>query len=627
VQSNLTTMPEIEADPEFEELLLMLRETRGFDFTGYKRTTLTRRIRRRMDTCGLSSLSQYRDHLELEPDEFARLFDSLLINVTGFFRDPGAWETLRDLVLPELLSAKGPRRPLRVWSAGCATGEEAYTLAIVLAEAMGVDDFTSRVKIYATDLDEDALQQARAGVYTERQVADVAEELRRKYFEPAGPKYTFRRDLRRQVIFGRNDLTRDAPISRVDLLVARNTLMYFNAETQSNIIRKFHFALTDPGFLFLGKAEMLLNHSDQFEPVDLRKRLFRKIGAYILAEVPHAAAAGGRESTAEPATHLEAAALAAAPVAQLVVDREGRLSAANLRAESLFSLHPRDTGRPFQDLEVSYRPIELRSVIEHVNTDQRPVEVADVVWHRTPGGEPSVYDVSVVPLYRNSDEQIGVGINFLDVTRYRKLRDELERSNHDLERAYEELQSLNEELETTNEELQSTNEELETTNEELQSTNEELETMNEELQSTNDELQSTNDVLRLRSGELDSVNGFLESVMCSLGSAVIVVSDEMRVRVWSPGAEDLWGVRADEAEGTAVGDLDIGLPLSQVVSLLRRVLAGAPAMIAADVDGINRRGRPVQMHVESRLLRDADGHSQGAILVMNEAKPHQAEPH
>ena len=402
------------SDQEFDELLLMLKETRGFDFTGYKRSTLMRRIRRRMDARALTSLSEYRDYLELEPEEFTKLFDSLLINVTGFFRDPLAWQSLREEVLPDLLSAKSARRPLRVWSAGCATGEEAYTLAIVLVETMGLEDFISRVKIYATDLDEDALAEARTGIYTERQIAEVNEEFRRNYFEASGTKYAFRRDLRRQVIFGRNDLTRDAPISRVDLLVARNTLMYFNAETQSNIIRKFHFALSNPGFLFLGKAEMLLNHGDQFEPVDLRKRLFRKIGKSVPAEPPRLVAAIGPGSGELGGTGLESAALAAGPVAQLVIDRGGRLVAANIRAETLFSLRPRDIGRPFQDLEVSYRPVELRSVIEHVLTEQRPAELPDVVWHRGAGAEPTVYDVSVVALYHFSEEPVGVGISFLE---------------------------------------------------------------------------------------------------------------------------------------------------------------------------------------------------------------------
>jgi two-component system CheB/CheR fusion protein len=497
-----------------------------------------------------------------------------------------------------------------VWSAGCATGEEAYTLAIVLAELLGTEAFINRVKIYATDLDENALQLARAGIYTERQIAGVEDDLRQKYLEAAGSKYSFRRDLRRQIIFGRNDLTHDAPISRVDLLVARNTLMYFTAETQANVLRRFHFALADPGFLFLGKAEMLLNHGDRFEPVDLRKRLFRKIGT-------SASASGGRrgrgrvqQSLGAPSGELEAAALAAGPVAQLVIDSAGRLAAANMLAEALFNIRPRSVGQQFQDLEVSFRPVELRSVIERVTQDQRPVELTDVVWHRTPGSEPRVYDVSVVPLYRAAREPVGVGISFLDVTRYRNLRDELERSNRELERAYDELQSLNEELETTNEELQSTNEELET--------------MNEELQSTNDELQAINEILRLRSAELDSVSSFLATVLRSLGRAVIVVDTNLIVKAWSPGGEELWGLRADEAEGRPLPSLDIGLPVTSVGPQLRSMLAG-PSHDGASCEGttvirvVNRRGRPVQMQMKCILLRDEDGSAQGVILVMNEA--------
>ena len=180
-------MPGEESDTEFDDLLLMVKETRGFDFTGYKRSTLTRRIRRRMDACRVATLGEYRDYLELEPEEFSRLFDSLLINVTGFFRDPPAWQALREEVLPELLSAKSARRPLRVWSAGCATGEEACTLAIILVEAIGLEDFLARVKIYATDLDENALAQARTGVYTERQISELSEEYRRSTSRPTAP--------------------------------------------------------------------------------------------------------------------------------------------------------------------------------------------------------------------------------------------------------------------------------------------------------------------------------------------------------------------------------------------------------------------------------------------------------
>jgi two-component system CheB/CheR fusion protein len=369
----------------FDDLLVMLKETRGFDFTGYKRSTLQRRVSRRMALLNLTTIEEYRDYLEMQPDEFNLLFDSMLINVTSFFRDPLAWQALREKVLPDLLAAKSPKAPIRIWSAGCATGEEAYTMAVVLADALGPEQFRERVKIYATDLDEDALQAGRGGTYDSRALADVPERLRETYFEPAGTRRAFRRDLRRQVIFGRNDLTRDAPISRVDLLAARNTLMYFNAETQANVIRRFHFALSYPGYLFLGKAEMLLNHSSRFTPVDLRMRLFRK-AAPSGFEPGRAAALNEASGRVVPGDRLEGAALSSGPVAQLAVDLSGKLRVANAAAEALFNLRPRDLGRPFQDLEVSYRPVELRSRIEQVRKDPRPVELYDVEWQRPGGG-------------------------------------------------------------------------------------------------------------------------------------------------------------------------------------------------------------------------------------------------
>ncbi|HEU5392072.1 MAG TPA: CheR family methyltransferase [Streptosporangiaceae bacterium] len=597
---------EINSDRDFNELLAMMKESRGFDFTGYKRSTLERRINRRIAVVGLSSFAEYRDYLELEPEEFSQLFDSMLINVTSFFRDPLAWQALQERVVPELLSAKGAKTPIRVWSAGCATGEEAYTLAIVLAEAMGADQFRERVKIYATDLDEDALQQARAGTYEAAALADVPEELVVTYFEPAGTKRAFRRDLRRQVIFGRNDLTHDAPISRVDLLAARNTLMYFNAETQANIVRRFHFALSYPGYLFLGKAEMLLNHSDRFQPVDLRKRLFRKASPTIMVEAGTPASwsdAGGRGQVGD---RLEGAALASGPAVQLAIDLADKLRVANSAAEALFNLRPRDLGRPFQDLEVSYRPVELRSRIDQVRKELRPIELHDVEWLRPGSSDPGYYDISVVPLFGASGDLIGVGVSFVDVTRYRRVRDELAYANTELERAYEELQSLNEELETTNEELQSTNEELET--------------MNEELQSTNDELQVINEELRGRTEELDQTNSFLGTVLRSLGSAVIVLTEDLRVRVWSPGAEDLWGLRPDEAESRDILALDIGLPTAEIAPWLRGVLIGAGenSTSSMSLSALNRRGKTVDLRVAASPMRSEEGTISGLILVIDQ---------
>jgi two-component system, chemotaxis family, CheB/CheR fusion protein len=596
----------------------MLKETRGFDFTGYKPSTLQRRIQRRMAAVDLSTFGEYRDYLELQPDEFTELFNSMFINVTAFFRDPAAWQVLSDTVVPALLSAKGPHTPIRAWSAGCASGEEAYTLAMILTEAMGPEQFRERVKIYATDLDEDALQQARYGTYEARALDDVPEGLREIYFERAGTRFAFRRDLRRQVIFGRNDLTHDVPISHIDLLVSRNTLMYFNADTQTSIIQRFHFALSDPGYLFLGKAEMLLNHADRFQAVDLRKRVFRKLpsGPLVTGQPGSWAGDAGREPGSG---QLEAAALASVPVVQLAIDLAGNLRVANATAQALFNLRPHDLGRPFQDLDVSYRPVDLRSPIEQLRADLRPVELRDVEWGR-PGLPPSFFDVMIAPLFAAPGDLIGVGISFIDVTRDRRVRDELKHANADLERAHEELQSLNEELETTNEELQSTNEELETTNEELQSTNEELETMNEELQSTNDELQTINDELRRRTGELDQTNGFLGSVLRSLGSAVIVLNEDLSVSIWSPGAEDMWGLRADEAAGRSLLSLDIGLPTEVVAPHLRGLLKGArDGAPALELAAVNRRGKTVDLRIAASPLRTEEGSVSGVILVIDHA--------
>ena len=230
-----------------------------------------------MEIVGTESFSDYLDYLEVHPDEYEQLFEMLLINVTEFFRDPESWEHLREAVLPELLAAKGVGEPVRVWSAGCASGQEAYTTAMVFAELMGVEAFRERVKIYATDIDEDALNQARLATYSAKETESVPAELRERYFERADRRLAFRKDLRRTVIFGRNNLVGDAPISRLDLLICRNTLMYFNAETQGRILRHFHFALHDGGVLMLGKSEMMISHRDLFAPDDLKKRIFVKL--------------------------------------------------------------------------------------------------------------------------------------------------------------------------------------------------------------------------------------------------------------------------------------------------------------------------------------------------------------
>src|SRR3954469_5205437 len=236
-----------QSSDSLERLLTHLKGTRGFDFTGYKRTSLERRIRKRMEAIGVPDFDEYLEYLEVHQDEFPALFDTILINVTGFFRDPPAWEYYRTEVIPRLLETLGPSEPIRVWSAGCAAGQEPYTLAMVLAEALGTEAYLERVKIYGTEVDEDALNHARQASYSTAEVETIPPPLLERYFEQGDQRFSFRKDLRRALIFGRNDLTQDAPISRIDLLTCRNTLMYFNAETQARILNLFHFALNPWG--------------------------------------------------------------------------------------------------------------------------------------------------------------------------------------------------------------------------------------------------------------------------------------------------------------------------------------------------------------------------------------------
>ncbi|NYD40996.1 CheR family methyltransferase [Nocardioides panaciterrulae] len=610
-------MSNARVDPGLESLLEHIKEQRGFDFTGYKRASLERRIRRRMAVVGLTDFDEYQDHLLVHPDEFTALFNTILINVTSFFRDPDAWDFLREKVIPELLAVR-EGQPIRAWSAGCASGQEAFTLGMVFAEALGVEEYRERVKIYATDVDEEALAQARQATFSAQELESVPAGLREKYFESAAGRFAFRKELRRSVIFGRNDLIQDAPISNVDILACRNTLMYFNAETQAQILGRLHFGLKPDGILFLGKAEMLLGHSGSFRPVDLKRRFFRKVptGRRDRRALTTLAASDGPELSKGEQTRLQRAAFMSSAAAQIVLDSQGRLTLANHRANHLFGLGARDLGRPIQDLEVSYRPTELRGHLDQAAAERRPVWLRDVEWVR--GTETTSFDVQFLPMSDENGADLGATIIFNDVTQYRQLQRDLQYANRQLATAYEELQSTNEELETTNEELQSTVEELETTNEELQSTNEELETMNEELQSMNDELQYSNEALQDQQDQVDRMNKFMTAVLGSLSSGVVVVDRDLRVLAWNARAEDLWGVRSEEAIGEPLLSLDIGLPLDSLRQPIRTRLGDHDAEPESQVlRAVNRRGRPIDVRVTIAMIRDAGTSSPAVMLAMD----------
>ncbi|MFC8515774.1 CheR family methyltransferase [Streptomyces sp. NPDC057257] len=617
--------PDVETDEELEELLGFLRDARGFDFTGYKRSSLGRRIRKRMTDAQVTSYTDYRDRLETNAEEFDALFNTILINVTSFFRDPDSWTFMQREVLPELLAQSGADEEIRVWSAGCSSGEEAYSLAIMFAEALGLDETLERVKIYGTDVDDEALRDARSGLYPAKVLSALAPDLRDKYFEQNGARFGFRPDLRRRVIFGRHDITRDAPISRLDLLTCRNTLMYFNVEAQTQIIDRFHFALREGGFLFLGKAEMLLNDAERFDVMSMRQRVFRRRPGEAVAPyqpAPVKIRAGNTSGLQTMARHrqLRDLILDATPSPALAVDAEGVVVLINSHARVQFGLTANDVGRPFQDLEISYRPVELRSLIEQATHERRTLRVNGA--ERRVGEDVQFFDILVQPLSGPDSLSVATNITFTDVTVATQLKSEVKRVREDLETAYEELQSTNEELETTNEELQSSIEELETTNEELQSTNEELETTNEELQSGNEELETMNEEMRVRTEELDEARTFLEAVLTSIAAGVVVLDQNMKVKSWNRGAVDLWGLRPDEVLDQPFYGLDFGLRAEQLRETIQRCVESGKRADPLPVSAVNRLGRSITCLVQCSPF---DGHNGGVVLLMEEGRTNGSE--
>lgn len=591
-----------------DTLLEFIKDSRGFDFTGYKRSTIQRRVAKRMADLNIERYDDYLDYLQLHGDEFVELFNALLINVTRFFRDAQTWEHLATAVLPQLLASRPDDTPFRVWSAGCASGEEAYTVAMVLARVLGEEQYRQRVKIYATDLDEEALDRARQGAYAPRQVEDVPRDALERFFARTDQRYVFHKDLRRSVIFGRNDLVQDAPISRIDLLVCRNTLMYFTAETQAHILRRFHFALDDQGAMLLGKAEMLITHGDLFAPVDLKWRLFRKVTQPALRDrIRVMAADPGNGASQSVGDNLREAAFNIVDAAQIVLDSGGTLLMANELARRMFGVEIADLGRPIQDLELSYKPVELRGHIEQAARDMHVVDLPVVRWSTR--DRDRVLDIRLAPLVTDG-VVMGTSITYTDVTDDHALQEQLAASRRELEQAYEELQSTVEELETTNEELQSTNEELETMNEELQSSNEELETMNDEL--------------RHRSLELNDLNESLETILATIGLAVAVVDREQHVQMWNGEARELWGLTADETEDRHLLSLDFGLPVERLKRQLHAVLGRESSGEEVVLEATNRRGRELQCRVTILPLggdggSGIDGAPSGAIILMEKA--------
>ncbi|MGA7119645.1 MAG: CheR family methyltransferase [Polyangiaceae bacterium] len=595
---------------ELERLLEFLRRTRRFDFSGYKQASLMRRIEKRMRAVGLSSYAEFIDYLEVHPDEFPHLFNTILVNITSFFRDSAAWERVVQDVVPRLLDAKAPNEPIRVWSAGGASGEEAYSLAMVLAEALGRGPFLQRVQIFATDVDEEALAHARRGAYGTRTLAGVPPQLLAKYFAAdGGGRYVFDPELRRVIAFGVHDLIRDAPIARIDLLACRNTLMYFDAETQTEVLRRLHFALSGGGVLFLGRAEMLLSHVAEFTPIDAKRRLFQKTAKSEVAVTTDEAAGRlpsqiAKESAeAETRRRLLESAFDASVNALALLDTRGLLIAANERARDLFAIGPNDLGRPLHDLDFARRPVELMPLVGRAFAEWRSTTVKDVL-HASALGDAS-FELRVVPL-RDAKSSLGVLIGFLDVTAHRRLQAEVNALTSELETAFgapapKEIESQSG---------------LQPGSAELESIQAELLSVSEQLQSTNQELKTMSDELRARADDLLGETAVLTSVFASLRAGLVVVDSDLVVKLCNRRAAVLCGLRSDEPVGKHLSKLALRLPFEVLRGAIRSCLSGESEYVESVVPLTTRGGRTIRCRIALTPLVQLD-RPVGAVMLID----------
>ncbi|MFA6029687.1 MAG: chemotaxis protein CheB [Elusimicrobiota bacterium] len=577
------------AEDMLSKVFALLRVQTGHDFSKYKPNTIARRAERRMALQQIATLEDYVRYLRQTPAEVDALFRDLLIGVTKFFRDPEAFKTLEEQAVPRLFAGKAAGSTVRVWVPGCSTGEEAYSIAMLLQERLDSLKTNCRVQVFATDLDRRAIEHARAGVYPPSIAADVPPERLARFFvqQPGGGDFVVHKGLRDLMVFSEQDVIKDPPFSKLDLISCRNLLIYLDAELQEKLIPLFHYALSPGGVLFLGSAETVGEHLDLFGPLDRKAKLYRRkevlldprrptVGRFLPLStpggvVPRRGAGRSGEKKLQLRELTERALLQHRAVVGALVDARGdvlylhgrsgrylepspgeaganilKMAREGLRRDLATALHGAATRK-----ETARRPglrVKTNGDFTEVDLTVRPLGAAGeglylVVLEDAPGktGAPLSRRASVTRGAPNAEE--GARVAALEEA---------------LRAKDEHLQSTVEELETANEELQSSNEEMQSVNEELQSTNEELETSKEELQSVNEELSTVNTELQTKVNELSRTSNDMSNLMTGMGIATIFVDHQLRIQRFTPAATQLVNLIPT----------DVGRPVGHIVSNL-----------------------------------------------------------
>ena len=582
-------------DDPLRDLLTQVGAQTNIDFRNYKSSTILRRIGRRMAVTHNANIRDYADYLRTHPDEVHELVRAFLIKVTGFFRDPEAYEFIKTSIIPELVDrGRENGRVLRVWSAGCATGEEAYSLALLFADHLGAELPEWNIKIFATDLAADAISFARRGLYPENVLSDLPEDYRDRFFERIDHGYRISKNLRQIVIFGQQDISRGVPFPRIDLVSCRNLLIYLKPELQQVVLDLFAYSLHQSrGFLFLGKAETARPTKATFELVNKKWKIYRCLGGPLGFPVHESAVAANhnqmrnesrRAAIIPPVTSALELTQSEVEVAQLrrinetmlrytnvaivIIDRMYRIITINVTARRLLGVRDIAYDHDFLHTVRGLPYQEVRQAIDTAFREHSTIIVQDVELNQAVEGTGRYINLTIMTMQVEQGAPELAVITATDITEQVQMKKRLEAVQREqadlvgeLSAANKRFSSMNKELQDANEELQAANEELMLTQEELQATNEEFEATNEELQATNEELQTTNDELTARTVELQDVmkQHHLEQLQLSQ------LLERFPHYVMVLNAEDLTIQRVNSSYQQVFGERNVtGLPLSEV---------------------------------------------------------------
>ena len=619
-----------------QAILELLWQHSGFDFSHYKQSTILRRIRRQMLLRHRETEAQYLELLRSDASERANLVQDFLINVTALFRDPEVFEEVKRQVLPHLLEHKHKGEALRIWVPGCSTGEEAYSLAIVIAEYLEENDQQVPVQIFATDLDSTAIATARAGIYTSQQVAPLTRSRLHRYFvTTAQGHYRVNKTIRGYCIFSEQDATQDPPFARLDLISCRNLLIYLDSSLQARLFALFHFALYPWGRLLLGRSESISNGTSYFEVVDQKQKIYaKKAGKRVLPRPLRQMPSAHNPPAGSPPEAMKREPSIQKQAEQIILDEFGPpgvivdtdLTICRFIGHTGPFIEPAPGSVSLKLLKMAQRDllVDLRNALARARETGDRVDTPGVRFNLKQGQKTT--RIVVQPLQQENSEDSYYLVLFADAhpepvpgpdttpssdtveepvpdsQRIRELESELYRARR-------ELKSVINDHVATNEELQNANEQIQSSNEELQSTNEELESAQEELQSTNEELATLNDELEARNSDLAQVNADLRNLLSSVQLPVLMLNRDLRVRQFTSLAKPLLNL-IDTDIGRPFSDLRPNLSLPDLGNIISSVIDQGESQTIEASDEENHL-----YSISIRPYRDLDDEISGAVMV------------